>query len=92
MYIKARPGSGLGQETINREQVKRIRSLVIETQAIPLEAGRRLLPRCEGPNLGKSFVSFVSFNPFELTYIAMAPYLSPFTRTSAVTKPRHMVC
>ena len=30
------------------------------------------------------------FNPFELTYVAMAPHLSPFTRASVVTKPRQL--
>ena len=33
-------------------------------------------------------MSFVLFNPFELTYVAMARHLSPFTRASAVLNPR----
>ena len=43
----------------------------------------------EGPNLAKP-VSFVPINPFELTAVAMASPLSPYTRTSVVTKPRQL--
>ena len=35
-------------------------------------------------------MSFVPFNPFEITYIAMDPHLSPFIRAPAVTIPRKL--
>ncbi|KAI4990741.1 hypothetical protein ZWY2020_039112 [Hordeum vulgare] len=49
---------------------------------------REILPPREGPNLGKSESRFGS-PPLGRHEGAMAPSLSPFTRTSAVTKPRH---
>ena len=35
-------------------------------------------------------MSFIPINPFELTAIAMASPLSPYTRTYAMTKPRQL--
>ena len=48
-------------------QAKRIRSLVIETLAIPNTTRRRLLPSSKGPNYYKLPCPLVRFNPFKLT-------------------------
>ena len=63
--------------------------LVIETPSIQHKAGHRLLPPHEGLNLGK-FESRFRSPPSSRHQGAMAPSLSPFTRTSAVTKPRKL--
>ena len=48
-------------------QAKRIRSLVIETLAIPITTRRRLYLHRRGRTSIKSPVSLVRFNPFKLT-------------------------
>ena len=47
-------------------QAKRIRSLVIETLAIPPQTGLGLYLHRKGPNQYKLLVSFVLINPFKL--------------------------
>jgi hypothetical protein len=67
VYIKGRPGGGLGKKQEIESQVKRIRSLVIETLAIPPQTGLGLYLHRKGLNQYKLLVSFVLFNPFKLT-------------------------
>ena len=90
MYIRGRPGGGLGGQTTTRDPGKAYSLPGHRNPSNSTTTGLGFYLHRKGPNQYKLSASLVRFNPFKLTR-AMAPRLSPFLRTSAVTKPRHRV-
>ena len=87
MYIRGRPGDGLGDETTTRSQAKCIRSLVFETPAIPNTTRHAFNFIVRGRTSINLSCPLSRLTPSSFL-VAMAPQLSPFTRTSDVTIPR----